>query len=148
MPIKLRTQNRVRYYHFSPDLNQQGPERFQRKRFFYYSSLTGLSNVNARTLRWKAQGYFGSEAAHSVAASKNYLGAMYRRTAARKGKKRAAINVAHAMLRIAFYLLTRNEMYVDLGEDYFDKQKQQSLVKYAVRRLENLGYSVTISEVS
>ncbi|WP_171909167.1 transposase [Paenibacillus sp. GP183] len=27
------------------------------------------------------------EAAHSVAASKNYLGAMYRRTAARNGKK-------------------------------------------------------------
>nr|WP_221401454.1 IS110 family transposase [Paenibacillus phyllosphaerae] len=88
------------------------------------------------------------EAAHSVAASKNYLGAMYRRTAARKSKKRAAINVAHAMLRITFYLLTRKEMYVDLGEDYFDKQKQQSIVKYAVRRLENLGYSVSISEVS
>lgn len=30
------------------------------------------------------------EAAHSVAASKNHLGAMYRCTAARKGKKRAA----------------------------------------------------------
>ncbi|CAH1059876.1 IS110 family transposase [Paenibacillus pseudetheri] len=88
------------------------------------------------------------EAAHSVAASKNYLGAMYRRTAARKGRKRAAISVAHAMLRIAYYLLTREEMYVDLGEDYFDKQKQQSIVKYAVRRLENLGYSVTIAEVS
>jgi transposase len=85
------------------------------------------------------------EAAHSVAASKNFLGAMYRRTAARKGKKRAAINVAHAMLRIAFYLLTRKEMYVDLGEDYFDSQKQQSIVKYAVRRLECLGYSVTIA---
>jgi len=88
------------------------------------------------------------EAAHSVAASKNYLGAMYRRTAARKGRKGAAISVAHAMLRIAYYLLTREEMYVDLGEDYFDKQKQQSIVKYAVRRLENLGYSVTIAEVS
>jgi transposase len=88
------------------------------------------------------------EAAHSVAASKNFLGAMYRRTAARKGKKRAAINVAHAMLRIAFYLLTRKEMYVDLGEDYFDRQKQQSIVKYAVRRLEYLGYSVTIASNS
>jgi transposase len=84
------------------------------------------------------------EAVHSVGASKNFLGAMYRRTAARKGKKRAAVNVAHAMLRIAFYLLTRKEMYVDLGEDYFDKQKQHSIVRYAVR-LECLGYSVTIS---
>ncbi|MGQ7889174.1 IS110 family transposase [Paenibacillus sp. WC2504] len=89
-----------------------------------------------------------TEAAHSVGASKNYLGAMYRRTLARKGRKRAAIVVAHAMLRIAFYLLTRKEMYVDLGEDYFDKQKLGSIVRNSVRRLETLGYNVTISEVS
>jgi transposase len=83
-----------------------------------------------------------------VGASKNYLGAMYRRTLARKGRKRAAIVVAHAMLRIAYYLLTRKEMYVDLGENYFDKQKQASIVRNSVRRLETLGYNVTISEVS
>jgi len=86
------------------------------------------------------------EAAHSIRGSKNYLGALYRRTAARKGKKRAGISVAHAILRITYYLLTRKEMYVDLGEDYFDKQKQQSIVRYSVRRLENLGYNVTITE--
>jgi transposase len=89
-----------------------------------------------------------TEAAHSVGASPNYLGAMYRRTAARKGRKRAGIVVAHAMLRIAYYLLTRKEMYVDLGEDYFDKHKQSAIVRNSVRRLENLGYNVNISEVS
>jgi transposase len=86
------------------------------------------------------------EAAHSVRGSKNYLGALYRRTASRKGKKRAGIVVAHAMLRISYYLLTRKEMYVDLGEDYFDKQKQQSIVRHSLRRLEGLGYTVTIVE--
>lgn len=89
-----------------------------------------------------------TEAAQSVRGSKNYLGALYRRTAGRKGKKRAAIVVAHAMLRIAYYLLTRKEMYVDLGEDYFDKQRQVSIVRHSVRRLENLGYTVTISDAS
>jgi transposase len=89
-----------------------------------------------------------TEAAHSVGASKNYLGAMYRRTAARKGRKRAGIVVAHAMLRIAYYLLTRKEMYRDLGEDYYDKQKEVSIVRHSVRRLEKLGYSVSIEEVS
>jgi transposase len=89
-----------------------------------------------------------TEAAHSVGASKNYLGELYRRTAARKGRKRAGIVVAHAMLRIAYYLLTRKEMYVDLGEDYFDKQKESSIVRHSVRRLENLGYTVTISQAS
>ncbi|WP_347941893.1 IS110 family transposase [Peribacillus simplex] len=89
-----------------------------------------------------------TEAAQSVRGSKNYLGALYRRTAGRKGKKKAAIVVAHAMLRIAYYLLTRKEMYVDLGEDYFDKQRQVSIVRHSVRRLENLGYNVTITEAS
>ena len=87
-----------------------------------------------------------TEAAHSVRGSKNYLGALYRRTASRKGRKRAGIVVAHAMLRIAYYLLTRKEMYVDLGEDYFDKQKQQSIVRHSLRRLESLGYTVTLTE--
>jgi transposase len=87
-----------------------------------------------------------TEAAHSVRGSKNYLGALYRRTASRKGKKRAGIVVAHAMMRIAYYLLTRKEMYVDLGEDYFDKQRQQSIVRHSLRRLESLGYTVTLQE--
>jgi len=39
-------------------------------------------------------------------------------------------------------------MYVDLGEDYFEKQKQQSIVRYSVRRLENLGHNVTITETN
>jgi transposase len=50
------------------------------------------------------------------------------------------------MLRISNYLLTRKEMYVNLGEDYFDKKKQASIDRSSVRRLENLGY--TVSEVS
>jgi transposase len=87
-----------------------------------------------------------TEATHSVKGSKNYLGALYRRTAARKGRKRAGIVVAHAMLRISYYLLTRKEMYVDLGENYFDEQRQQAIVRHALRRLEGLGYSVTLKE--
>ncbi len=38
-------------------------------------------------------------------------------------------------------------MYVDLSEDYFDKQKEQSIIRYSVRRLESLGYYVTITEL-
>ncbi len=85
-----------------------------------------------------------TEAAHSVRGSKNYLGALYRRTASRKGRKRAGIVVAHAMLRIAYYLLTRKEVYVDLGEGYFDKQREQSIVRHSLRRLESLGYTVSL----
>lgn len=71
---------------------------------------------------------------------------MYRRAAARKGKKRAAIIVAHAILRISYYLLTRKEIYVDLGADYFNKKREQSITKHSLCRLESLGYSVKIKE--
>lgn len=54
--------------------------------------------------------------------------------------------VAHAMLRIAYHLLTRKEMYIDLGEDYFDKQRQQAIVRHSLKRLESLGYTGTITE--
>ena len=37
-------------------------------------------------------------------------------------------------------------MYVDLGEDYFDKQRQQSIVRHSLRRLESLGYTFTLQE--
>ncbi len=47
-----------------------------------------------------------TEAAHSVRGSKNYLGALYWRTASRKGKNRAGIVVAHAML--PYLLLSLN----------------------------------------
>lgn len=43
----------------------------------------------------------------------------------------AGIVVAHVMLRISYNLLTRKEMYVDLGEGYFDKKRQQSIVRHS-----------------
>jgi len=63
-----------------------------------------------------------TEAAQSIRGSDNYLGAQYRRIAARKGKHRAAVAVAHSIMTIAYYLLTRQEDYKDLGSDYFEKR--------------------------
>jgi transposase len=85
------------------------------------------------------------EASQSVCRSDNYLGALYRRIAARKGGRKAAVAVAHAIMKIAYHLLTRNEDYRDLGADYFEKRQQDLIVKQSVRRLENLGFTVTIA---
>ena len=90
------------------------------------------------------------EASHSIRGSDNYLGAQYRRIAARKGRHRAAVAVAHSIMTIAYHLLTRQEDYKDLGSDYFEKRHQDAIVKQTVRKLENLGFTVTLatSEVS
>ncbi|MFC6233083.1 transposase [Paenibacillus allorhizosphaerae] len=85
------------------------------------------------------------EVAHSVCRSDNYLGAQYRRIAARKGRHRAAVAVAHSIMTIVYHLLTRGEDYKDLGGNYFEKRQQVAIVKQAVRKLENLGFQVALT---
>jgi transposase len=89
------------------------------------------------------------QAAHTVARSNdNYLGAQFRRLAARRGKKRAAVAVARSILVIAYHLLRDGTRYVELGADYFDKRNQLSLEQHLVKRLERLGHKVTLSPLA
>jgi transposase len=74
-----------------------------------------------------------------------FLKACYHRLAARRGKKRAIVAVAHSMLVSAWHMLTYQQPYQELGGDYFDERKKESKVSYLVRRLEKLtGGSVSI----
>jgi hypothetical protein len=52
---------------------------------------------------------------------RTYLSAQYHRIAAKRGRKRAIIAVAHSILVIAYILLRRGEVYRDLGADYFER---------------------------
>jgi len=85
------------------------------------------------------------QAAHAAAHSKNtYLAAQYRRIAARRGPKRAAVAVGHSILVIVYHLLRDRGSYQDLGGNYFDEHDQQMVQKHLVRRLERLGYQVDL----
>ncbi len=85
------------------------------------------------------------EAARGAARSKGtYLSALYHRIAARRGSKRAAVAVGHAILVAIYHMLKTGTPYQDPGPDYFDKLNKQAIVKRAVKRLETLGYKVTL----
>jgi transposase len=85
------------------------------------------------------------EAAQAAGRSKDsYLSAQYRRLAARRGKKRAAIAVAHSILTIAYHLLTTRQPYRDLGVTYFDHRDRAGVERRLVRRLEALGYTASL----
>lgn len=85
------------------------------------------------------------EAARAAARSKNsYLAAQYHRLAARRGDKRAVVAVAHSILVILYHLLRRGTTYQDLGSNYFDARDRQAAVRRSVRRIERLGYKVTL----
>jgi transposase len=74
----------------------------------------------------------------------NYLSALYRRLAVRRGSKRATIAVAHKLLVIAYYILRDGTCYNDLGADYFDRLNPEGLRRRLTRRLEGLGFKVTL----
>ena len=81
----------------------------------------------------------------AVRTKDTFLKSRYHRLAARRGKKRAIVAVAHSMLISAWHMLTFQQPYQELGGDYFDQRKKETKVSYMVRRLEKLtGGSVNI----
>jgi transposase len=87
-----------------------------------------------------------TQAGQAAGRSKNtYLGATYRRIAARRGRKRAAIAVGRRILEIAYFVLRDGVAYEELGVNYYDERKKAAVVRNAVKRLERLGYRVAIA---
>lgn len=76
-----------------------------------------------------------------------YLKALYHRLAARRGKKRAVVAVGHTILVIIYHLLRDNVPYEELGADYFDKLNVTYIKRHHVRRLESLGFTVSIEPI-
>ena len=86
------------------------------------------------------------QSAWAASHTKNsYFSAQYHRLVGRRGKKRALVAVAHSLLEVIHHLLLTGCEFNDLGADYFDKRDQQRIVKSHVRRLEGLGYKVTLA---
>ncbi len=102
-----------------------------------------LSGRARKGSRWLRQAL--TEAAHAAARTKNtYLGAQFRRIAARRGKRRAIGAVAHTLVVIIYHLLTRKEPYRELGANYFDELDRNAVERRLVRRLQRLGYHVEL----
>ena len=76
----------------------------------------------------------------------NYLSAQYHRLAHRIGKLRAIVAVSHSVLVIIYHMLRTNQDYHDLGPHYFQTLDTTRQRDWAVRRLEALGYTVTLEE--
>ena len=86
------------------------------------------------------------EAAHAAARAKGtYLRDKFHRLKARRGYKRAAVAIAHKILVSIYHMLSQSVSYNDLGDLYLDKLNKHHLTRNLVRRLERLGYSVTVT---
>lgn len=89
------------------------------------------------------------EAARAAARTKNtYLSSQYHRLAARRGANRAAVAVAHSILTIVYHILQRKQPYIELGPTYYEERKRETVIKQSIKKLESLGYKVTVEEVA
>jgi transposase len=78
-----------------------------------------------------------------------YFQAQYRRLAGRRGKKRAAMAVGHAILDVIYHLLKNPGMeYHDLGGNYFDTLDPKRLCRHLVKRIESLGFHVELKRIA
>ena len=74
----------------------------------------------------------------------SFLAAFYRRLAARRGKKKAIVAVAHKILVIVYTLLKRGEVYQERGAAALSEQQKDRLLERMQRRIERLGYKVSL----
>jgi len=89
------------------------------------------------------------QCAWAASRTKNsYFQGQYRRLSARRGKKRAAAAVGHSQLVVAYHLLRDGTEYQDLGTNHFDTLAESQRTAPLVKRLEKLGYRVTLDKAA
>lgn len=85
------------------------------------------------------------QAAHAAARTRNtYLSALFRRISSRRGAKRAAVAVGHSILVTIYHMINDGSVYDEMGAAYLDSLNEKNTVRKAVKRLESLGYTVSL----
>ena len=77
----------------------------------------------------------------------SFFAAQYSRLMIRRGKNRAKMAVAHSLLIAIYYIIRDRVPFKDLGEDYYNKVNTESKINMYIKKLENLGVSVSIAPV-
>jgi transposase len=95
------------------------------------SKTKPTANRAAAALRLAATTLFRSHSA---------LGAYLRRMTARLGKPAAITATAHKLARLIYSMLRHGTEYVDAGQDYYEREYQERVVRNLTRRAKELGF--------
>lgn len=90
------------------------------------------------------------EAAWSASRTKaTFLSARFHRLRARRGPQRAAVAVAHSILKIVYHLIRDPEAtFTELGGDYFLNKRKEQEQRRAVNILTSLGFKVELEPMA
>ena len=80
--------------------------------------------------------------------ARSRFAAQFHRVARRRGRNKAVIAVAHSLLAVMYHVLRTGRPYAELGADYFDRLDTTRIERHHVRRLEQLGYTVTLTPLA
>ncbi len=81
-------------------------------------------------------------AAVSLARSESALGAYFRRMAARVGKAQAVTATAHKLARLIYSMLRYGTEYVDAGQEHYERQYKERVVRNLTQRAKALGFEL------
>jgi transposase len=84
----------------------------------------------------------------AVKKNESSLASFYRSVAARRGKKKAIVAVAHKILVIVYTLLRTGQVYQERGAVAPDERQRDRLLSRMQRRIEKLGYKVALEPIT
>ena len=84
-------------------------------------------------------------AAFTLSNSKSALGAYYRRMRSRQGAPKAITATAHKLARLIYSMLKHGTEYVDQGQDYYEQQYQDRVMKNLKQRAAQMGFTLVPS---
>ena len=81
-------------------------------------------------------------AAYGLSNSKSYLGGYYRKMRARHGAPKAITAAAHKLARLVYSMINHGAEYVDQGEDFYEQEHKERIIKNLKRRAKEMGLSL------
>jgi hypothetical protein len=77
-----------------------------------------------------------------------YLRSKYHRLMGRRGKKKTLVALGHKILIMCYHILKHRCAYKELGVDYLDHRRKDKITRSYIKRLNHLGYEVTLKEAA
>jgi transposase len=84
----------------------------------------------------------------AVRTKDSFLAAYFHRLAARRGKQKAIVAVAHKILVIVYTLLKTGQVYEERGTAALDERQKERIVHRLERRIAQLGYKVNLEPIT
>ncbi len=102
-----------------------------------------LSGKSKRTSNYAASALRMS--ASTLHRSQSALGAFFRRLKSRIGAPKATTAAAHKLAVIIFNMLKNGVEYIESGQDYYEKQYRERIIKNLSMRAKTLGFDLVAS---